>query len=238
MGKSALANIASTAARGLASVSMATTVDQLLNMSIQPSLLGTPAMSDNTELDYINNQLVPAMVVLDLACAASNTVESSNQLLDQALKRLPGDVKRSLEEQTIKKREQFKDGGVSAPDVVIGSLPFPLKGIVGFLQNSAALLGQLTTSQKQLKDTSFHGTQSASRNRLVQTVSGLNSLLSQGILSLDPDALRKTFAFDDELKALVYKVLLKKYIYGIFVIKGFVLNMHCISVSLLKLKAK
>lgn len=91
LSKPSLNTIANKAALGISSMSVSSVVDQLLSLSSLPSFpaVAAPDLPESVCIaKHINHANVPAMIVLDLACVAPKTYNSSSTLLEMAKRRL------------------------------------------------------------------------------------------------------------------------------------------------------
>ena len=202
--RGALANIASTAARGMASVSVTSTVEQLL--TLKPVLLSAPG-DDGQVLDDVNSRLLPCMVALDLACAASTSLQSSNTLLDMALKQVPAELRHMMTTTSSTAADQsaaaLKHSRLSAAAAAAGAdgtckLDEPFNGVLTFLNNMAAYVNELSVQRQASSDVSSVTSQ--------QCIVGLSKALTTGVISLDATVVKQYTRFSDEFERLASKV--------------------------------
>ena len=88
MKKPSLSKIAKFAAAGISSMSVTGIVDELLSYSNLPHFQQDVAMDTNLS-HHLNSDLIPSVVIVDLACAASSSWKTFNDLLHMAKSRLP-----------------------------------------------------------------------------------------------------------------------------------------------------
>ena len=200
--RGALANIASTAARGMASVSVTSTVEQLL--TLKPVLLSAPG-DDRQVLDDVNSRLLPCMVALDLACAASTSLQSSNTLLDLALKQVPAELRHMMTttsshaaDQSAAALKHSRPSAAAAGSDSSCKLDEPFNGVLTFLNNMAAYVNELSVQRQASSDVSSVTSQ--------QCIVGLSKALTTGVISLDATVVKQYIRFSDEFERLASKV--------------------------------
>lgn len=100
LGKTNLSAIASVAAVGVASMSAVSAVDQILSLttlpSFPPEVTAGLQHGGSAHGSHVQQDNIPAMIVLDLACAGCKTLNSSVNLLEAARGRLPSGTKADL----------------------------------------------------------------------------------------------------------------------------------------------
>lgn len=204
-GTSILSNIASIAAKGVASLSVTNTAEHLLGLTIQPSLmlkqhLDSISTYKSVLSQLVNEELVPAMIVLDLTASGSNAWESANVLLDLALKRLPSSYKSGIigagSSNTDEKQHHSSNQTNLYQDTSSGSnqslSSIKVKGIVGILQNLSSLV--VLSSNKP-----------ASEITSGLCPKGINKCLNTGIAPLFPESYKTFLSCVKEMYACLSK---------------------------------
>ena len=185
--KSVLSNIANIAAKGVSLLSVTSTAEHLLGLTVQPSLTTQQQHVDTLVLksplnQMISEELVPTMIVLDLASSGSRAWESANVLLDLALKRLPSHFKSGIigsGGSSDVKKEHLAMGGVYDCGASHNSNGANMKAITGVLQNLSSLV--ILSSNKPTSDITGG-----------LSPKGINKCLNTAVVPLDADA-NKTF---------------------------------------------
>jgi hypothetical protein len=139
---------------------------------------------------YISEDLLSTMVVLDLASSGSSSSESACILLDLATKRLPSHLKSTI---NPKSEEYSSDAGGYAgqgsPKIGPAS---KLKGVHKILQMLSSLLV-------------LHSQQASDKATVCLGPKGLNGFLNTGVVPLEPEAYK---IFMSEVKE-IYETLCK-----------------------------
>ncbi|XP_078590684.1 zinc finger FYVE domain-containing protein 26-like isoform X2 [Branchiostoma floridae x Branchiostoma japonicum] len=131
--KSPLGAIASAAAAGMASMSLNNIVDQLLKTERLPTVVWADEEEMTTKpliCSLIRSENVPAMIIFDLACTATNSWEVSRSLLEMADKKVTPAVK-SQELQTNYKPGKEDQHRISKAEESIAGFESVFKQIVG-----------------------------------------------------------------------------------------------------------
>ena len=183
MTSSLLASIASSAARGVSSLSLTSVVDRLLELPLQSLLVDVNERDD--DITSSTQSLVPSLVALDIACAGAITLKSTLTLLDAAISRLPSHLRNAFE-------------AVSTSNASSPSLELPVSSILSFLASASDFARQASVVE------SDDVTSKRSTGRL-----GLNSVLASGDWPLSADEFQKIFEYRTKLTSLMEEVLLR-----------------------------
>ena len=117
-----LSAIANVAAVGIASVSSMSAVDQLLGLSalpgFSPDTVNEIICGGASYCNHLNPDYLPSMIVMDLACAGSQTISSSRSVLEAARSRMPNKLI-SIASQNYGDKKKHLGGGFHPPGVGI-----------------------------------------------------------------------------------------------------------------------
>ena len=180
-------------------MTVSNTAEQLLGLTIQPALhhrsgdiysLLKPPLNQ-----HINPDLIPAMIVLDLACSSSTTWESSGVLLDVAMRRLPSHLKQGkMAASGSHERDLMEPPSVlytqsSKKD----TKPLcALKGIMGVLERLSTLVQSCSSKPEVMGNVTSH-------------CSGINTCLNTGVAPLDAESCTILYLALKELESALQK---------------------------------
>ncbi|XP_019625924.1 PREDICTED: zinc finger FYVE domain-containing protein 26-like [Branchiostoma belcheri] len=150
--KSPLGAIASAAAAGMASMSLNNIVDQLLKTEKLPTVVWADEEEMATKphiCSLIRNENVPAMIIFDLACTATNSWEVSRSLLEMADKKVMPAVKtQELQTYKLGKEDQHR---ISKAEESIAGFESVFRQIVGIVGKDSGESSSLVRPEVKAK---------------------------------------------------------------------------------------
>ncbi|CAH1262608.1 ZFYVE26 [Branchiostoma lanceolatum] len=193
--KSPLGAIASAAAAGIASMSLNNIVDQLLKTERLPTVVWADEEEMATKpliCSLIRNENVPAMIIFDLACTATNSWEVSRSLLEMADKKVTPAVKtQELQTYKLGKEDQHR---ISKAEESIAGFESVFRRIVEVVGKDSGESSSLTRPEVKAK---FF--QHSARDTLVR---GSESLDGEEVRNQVNSLLEKEKAIERLFKAL------------------------------------